>query len=51
MALAAEKASDRARNYLLERQNPNAQKLWFEKMKSEKGESILRGAQKIAGGG
>lgn len=31
--------------------NPNAQKLWFEKMKSEKGESILRGAQKIAGGG
>ena len=31
--------------------NPSAQKLWFEKMKSEKGESILRGAQKIAGGG
>lgn len=31
--------------------NPNAQKLWFEKMKSEKGELILRGAQKIAGGG
>ena len=31
--------------------NPNAQKLWFEKMKSEKGESILHGAQKIVGGG
>ncbi len=28
-----------------------AQKLWFEKMKSEKGDTILRGALRIAGGG
>ena len=31
--------------------HPNAQKLWFEKMKSEKGDAIRRGAEKIAGGG
>lgn len=31
--------------------HPNAQKLWFEKMKSEKGDAIRRGAQRIAGGG
>lgn len=30
--------------------NADAQKLWFEKMKSEKGDSILRGALKIARG-
>lgn len=30
--------------------NKNAQKLWFDKMKSEKGKSILDGARKIAGG-
>lgn len=31
--------------------HPNAQKLWFEAMKSEKGNAIRRGAEKIAGGG
>lgn len=31
--------------------HPNAQKLWFEAMKSEKGDAIRRGAQRIAGGG
>lgn len=31
--------------------HPNAQKLWFEAMKSEKGDTIRRGAQRIAGGG
>lgn len=31
--------------------HPNAQKLWFEKMKSEKGDAIRRGAERIAGGG
>ncbi len=31
--------------------HPNAQKLWFEKMKSEKGDVIRRGAERIAGGG
>lgn len=30
--------------------HPEAQKLWFEKMKSEHGEAILRGAARIAGG-
>ena len=31
--------------------HPDAQKLWFEKMKEVKGEAIRRGAEKIAGGG
>lgn len=30
--------------------NPSAQKLWFEKMKQEKGQIILESAAKIAGG-